>query len=665
MRNQKVLFILICFLLINTSTQFSVFAGEQWQKITTNNFTLIGNGNDKKIKKVGIKLEQFREAIQRIDANLSADSHIPTTVIVFKDNESFHRFKPVNSNGEITDWVAGYFQAGIDVNYIALSFESKNADAFQTIFHEYTHNLIDTNYGRKNVPTWFGEGLAEYYDQFKVQNDQTVKFGGRNESHLTVLRDNDFIPLEKFFNTDYETLRLQSQAGANVYYAQAWALMHYFIRGEKGKRKPQLDKFIGLLIGKKDLKESFKESFNMSFDDLESKVSTYFKIRKFYFTKKRFVEKLTANIKTSNTKLTNAEVEAYFGDLFYQRKLFTQAEIHIQKALKTNPNLSLANSTLGLIRMKQGRFNEASLYIERSINSNIENYLIYYRYAFFLSRDAASFNSLITTYSDERTLQMRNALSKAIALHPSFPDSYQLLGFINLVRNENFDQGIKQIKKALSLTPKNHYYKINLAQIYLRKKDFVNAENILNSLVKNANDEEIITRANNILNSINRIKNETVSQNVGDNFVKELESYSSAINTKNSPRALTEAELEKNRQRTENEAISEVLLKPKRGQKRIVGQISKVVCKNNKVIFEMFLDNQTTKYQSKNLQKLLMKTYTAEMSGVEFDCGFRNDEVLAVLIYQPTKGVTTEILGEVISIEFVSRDFELVNSLTH
>ena len=663
MKNQKVFFILICFLFINISTQFSVYGSEQWQKIKTSNFTLIGNGTEKKITNVGIKLEQFREAVQRIEPKLSSDSHIPTTVLVFKDNESFHKFKPVNANGEITDWVAGYFQAGIDVNYIALSFESKNADAFQTIFHEYTHNLIDTNYGRKNVPMWFGEGLAEYYDQFKVLDDKTVKFGERNESHLRVIRENDWIPLDKFFTTNYETLRLQTQAEANIFYAQAWAYMHYFLRGRKGKVRPQLDKFIELLIEKKDLQDSFKQSFNMTFEELEAKVDTYFKIRKYYYTRKKFDERLTENIKITNAKLSNSDVEAYLGDLFYQRKLFSKAEFHIQNALKLNPNSSLANSTLGSIHMRQGDYVKAREYFEKSINSEVNNYLVYYRYAFFLSRDAASFGKQIKTYTDQTTQNMRNALNKSIKLNPNFPDSYQLSGFINLVRNEKFDEGIELFKKAISITPNNDFYRINLAQIYLRKQDFENSKLVAIDLVSKTDNDEIKLRANELLDKIKQINNKANSDLLKDNIIKNETEYFNARNLTNSPPALTKAELERNRTITENEAISEVLLKPKMFEKRIVGQISNVICKKNKVIFELFLDNETKLFQSKNLKSLLMKTYTAEMSGAEVNCGFKNNKIRAVLIYRLTGNSSSGVLGEIISIEFVPKDFEIIRDI--
>ena len=79
---------------------------------------------------------------------------MPTTVIVFKNDDSYRPFKP-NEN------TAGYFQPGPDVNYITLKLGKElgsEQDPFTIIFHEYTHLLVKNTSG--NVPTWFNEGLA-------------------------------------------------------------------------------------------------------------------------------------------------------------------------------------------------------------------------------------------------------------------------------------------------------------------------------------------------------------------------------------------------------------------------------------------------------------------------------------------------------------------------
>lgn len=663
MRNQRVFIILTFFLFINLALQFSVLGSENWYKVKTSNFTLIGNTDKEQIKKVGIKLEQFRESLRRLVPHLRNDSPISTTVIVFKDNQSFHPYKPLNDKGQITEWVSGYFQSGLDINYIAIAFGRKDEDSYQTIFHEYTHYLIDYNLRRSNIPPWYGEGLAEFYDKFTVEKDRVVKIGGRNDEHIKILKANGLIPLDKFFQTDYKTLRLYNKFRANLFYAQSWALMHYFIRADQGRRKTQIELFLKLIMQKQKPAEAFKQAFDMNYEDLERKLSQHIKTGNLNAVATDFNDKLTNGMKVSQTSITLSEVEANLGDLLYQRARFSQAEDHLKKALQINPDQSFANSTLGLVRLKQKRFAEAEKYMKRAIKFVEQDYLIFFRYAFFLSRETVSINNYISSYTDERTRKMKAALNKSISLNPVFPESYNLLGFINLVRNENIDEGITHFKKALEISPGKQNYLLNIAELYLRQQEFEKAKIIAENITRNPDTEIYQNRAELILRRIKRIENEyaSVTKDALSSDTFNVNKKDTA--TKNS-KALTEEELERNRKQTESEAISEVLRRPKIGEIRIVGKILDITCSNNRVIITISTENELMKLKSADFKRLRLMTYIKEMRGVEFGCGTFQKEVMAVLTYKPIGEVEDRIVGEVVAIEFVPDDFVLAINQT-
>src|SRR5438270_5515257 len=133
---------------------FPASAKETWTSVRSKNFYLVGNASDSDIRKVATRLEQFRDVFLRLFNQVKLNSTTPTTVIVFKSDDSFRPFKPGPN-------IAGYFQPGPDVNYIALTTEQAGAnDPFSVIFHEYVHLLVNDSIG--SVPLWFNEGLAEY-----------------------------------------------------------------------------------------------------------------------------------------------------------------------------------------------------------------------------------------------------------------------------------------------------------------------------------------------------------------------------------------------------------------------------------------------------------------------------------------------------------------------
>src|SRR5215211_1206664 len=183
----------VLFLLLAVSQQ-PVIAKDTWVSVRTKNFLMLGNASEKDIRKVGLKLEQFREVFTRLFPRMKFNTPVPTTVIVFKSDSSYAPFKPRSNT-------AGYFQAGPDVNYITLTTELRGEqDPFSVIFHEYTHLLVENTFD--NAPVWFNEGLAEYYSTFSITDDQKVVLGIPIGSHVYRLRDSQMLPLKTLFAVD-------------------------------------------------------------------------------------------------------------------------------------------------------------------------------------------------------------------------------------------------------------------------------------------------------------------------------------------------------------------------------------------------------------------------------------------------------------------------------
>jgi len=196
-----------------------VVAKDTWVSVRSRNFLLVGNAAEKDIRNVAIRLEQFREVYSRLFPAAKLDSAVPTTVVVFKSDKSFKPFKPGTN-------LAGFFQAGQDVNYIALTTETSGAqDPFQVIFHEYTHLLVQNTVG--DAPSWFNEGLAEYYSTFTMADDQKVELGRPIANHVFRLRDSKMLPLKTLFQVDQLSPYYNERDKQTIFYAQSWALVHY------------------------------------------------------------------------------------------------------------------------------------------------------------------------------------------------------------------------------------------------------------------------------------------------------------------------------------------------------------------------------------------------------------------------------------------------------
>ncbi len=462
----------LCLLL--AVSQHTVIAKDSWISVRTKNFYLIGNGGEKDVRNVGLKLEQFREVFTRLFPNMRFNTPVPTTVVVFKSHDSYAPFKPGPN-------IAGYFQPGSDVNYITLTTEvrrlpdqfsvSGQQDAFSIIFHEYTHLLVENTFA--DVPLWFNEGLAEYYSTFSITDDQKVRLGTPIGTHVLLLRQSKMLPLRTLFKVDHKSPHYNESNKQGIFYAQSWALMHYLIIGKAGKVE-QLGKFMELLIAKTPLEQAFQQAFGTSMEVMEKELRDYVKKDRYNVLDGHFENKIELDTTNQAAPLTEAEALGYLGDLLAHSRR-KDAYTYLEKALKLDPNLGMAHASLGMLYFYEGKVKEAQASLERAVAANSQNYLAHYYYAFTLSRGGESING----FTPEVAAKIREHLQKAIALRPDYPEPYSLLAFVSVITGQGLDEAIASMKRVLSISPGRHDFMNMLAQLYMRKQDFKAARPLL------------------------------------------------------------------------------------------------------------------------------------------------------------------------------------------
>ncbi len=294
---------------------------------------------------------------------------VPTTVIVFKNDSSYGPFKP-NAN------TAGYFQSGDDVNYITLTAESRGQqDPFTVIFHEYTHLLVNNTLG--NIPTWFSEGLAEYYSTVNIADDQKVTLGTPIGSHIYLLREKKMLPLRTLFQIDQKSPYYNEREKQSIFYAESWALVHYLILGNGGVRSNKVGAFVDAMGRNVPMEEAFQQSFSMTFESMEKELKDYIKNDRYPVMNGHFERKLGANVDMQVAPISEAQAQAYLGDLLLHSNR-TEAESYLQKALSLDPDLPMAHASLGMLRVRQGRADEARRSLERAVAADSQNYLTHY-----------------------------------------------------------------------------------------------------------------------------------------------------------------------------------------------------------------------------------------------------------------------------------------------
>ncbi len=636
----------------------STLAKDTWINVRSKNFNLIGNASEKDIRAVATKLEQFRETFRLLFAGLKFTNAIQTNVVVFKNSSSFKPFKPKRADGKADEWLAGYFQSGEDVNYIAISTEGEKEDTYGIIFHEYVHYMVDTNFGKSDVPPWFNEGLAEYYQTFQIKEDQKVLLGNLQDNHLALLQSNKMIPLRQFFGIDNYSLHQNGNHSRSIFYAQAWALIHYLIQANHGANRENMGKFLALVMRRVEPETALKQAFGYDYPTMEKELQKYVGQRTFVGTMITLKEKLVFDADITTAALSDAEANAYLGDLLYHTHEFADAEKQLQTALSLDENSSLANTSMGLVKMRQHKFPEAKSYLEKAVASGQRNHYAYYNYAYVLSRENMDEFNYVSSFPAEKAEKMRAALKKSIEINPEFAESYRLLGFINVVNDENLDEALTYLKKGLALKPGDQDYLLTIAQIYARQAKFKDASMIAQKILDTAGDDAKRQRAQSVLSMVQQMEQAKAYDN-------DIEKRNQAAGSGRpvlvrSSKPLTQEEIDRLQKQHANVTMNKLIEKPAEGEKQSVGYFQKVACAKGEIVYTFKTESEILTLAGKDFAGLKLLALTPEANELAFGCAVKAENILTAITYRPAKDSKSG--ATLSSIAFVPGTFKLMSA---
>ncbi|HKQ75970.1 MAG TPA: tetratricopeptide repeat protein [Blastocatellia bacterium] len=391
---------ILCLVILATVKPARTFAAkEQWAKVVSSNFIIISDAGEGEAQKVAAMLEQFRHTTLAILPQLKTKAAVPTKVFHFRSHDSFRAFKP-KYKGKVMGAVNGYFFGDGDQSFIALTTDAGGGQAYEVIFHEYQHFILSNIL--PNAPLWLDEGLAEFYSAFEPRFEGREVLLGRSPArHVLALRKATLMPFEKLFSIDTGSPEYNEAKKAGLFYAQSWALAHYLMLGNNGKRQPQFTRFINSLGKGQPVEESFRQAFQADYQTIEKELQDYIASYMFPATIYDFPEGLSFTKGIRSVALSREEAEFHLGDLLFNFGRFSEAEPRLQKAAEKDANCAECQIALGALRFRQRRYPEAKKYLQAGLSLDPQNYRGHHIYANLL-REEGSYDDAIKAY--ERAL---------------------------------------------------------------------------------------------------------------------------------------------------------------------------------------------------------------------------------------------------------------------
>jgi tetratricopeptide (TPR) repeat protein len=465
-----------------------------WLEVRTANFTFFSGASEKRTLEIARKLERFRAVLRQVYKKLEVNAPVPTVIYVFEDDASLTPYKS-RFEGKPVE-LLGYFFGHRDGNYIVMN-GKRGSDPLNTIYHEYIHYFLNNNLA--GLPTWFNEGLAEFYSTF-VADEQTAQIGQYVEGHVLFLRENPLLPLRDLFAIDTRSKDYNEGDRRGAFYAQSWALVHYLLRG-KPERRPELVKFLDRIAQGAGPDEAFAASFASTTKELESELRGYVQQERFLFTLVKLRE-LGVDESVKVAPMSREDVLARLGDLLahFGPDRAGEAERHFQEAINTNPSHAPSHAGLGYLRHEAERHDDAVAHFEKALAGGQDDYLTNFRFGeALLDRNQPSGGAARGGGAPADLERARDLFVKAIKGNPGFGEAYVSCSRTFSQGGADRDRAIKLLEAARILLPSRPDVVVNLAFLHAAKGDLPRARHLVERVLARMGEPGALAAARDFL----------------------------------------------------------------------------------------------------------------------------------------------------------------------
>ena len=300
--------VLLCLLVMTTETEADTVRDKQmtWGRgflqevpgapASTTHFEIYTDVADAKtIVNIGQNLESTYAVIARALARTgkTLPENDKTAVFVYGSRGSFNAFRrQLGIPGE--SFVGLYFPTGV----LAFTMEVDTIGALRSaMIHEATHAYLGalSRAGRIDLPLWLNEGFATYVDHSEVKDGDMILgsragwssyIAGGTRFHETSLakvgaktiraaaKKNQLIPTERLLRAGPDEFYGEK---APLYYAQAWALVHFLIHGQEGWDTERFPSVIQRVVEGQPARDAVRIVYGLDGERLDAAYVEYLK----------------------------------------------------------------------------------------------------------------------------------------------------------------------------------------------------------------------------------------------------------------------------------------------------------------------------------------------------------------------------------------------------
>jgi tetratricopeptide (TPR) repeat protein len=426
-----------------------------WIEVKTPHFRVYCDGGRSAARDVALQMERMREVFRQAFPGLRIDPPSPIAVLAVRNAREMREVEPAAYLGRGKLTLGGYFQRtpGRDLVLLRLS-APYDSHPYRIIYHEYTH--LVTSRGKVPLPVWLSEGLAEFYESTVIRGDD-VALGQPERFNLELLRRQPLIPLPTLFAVDQSSPYYHEQDKGSIFYAESWALTHYFMLRRPQRNSRDLARYLVLLRQGQDPVTAAAHAFG-DLAALQKRLHGYIHQLSYHYLHERL--KITVDPKYFTVApLPLPEADAVRGEYLAWNGRYAAAASMLHAVLLQDPGNARALASLGWIAYRQHRYPAAAQRFRQAVARAPGDFFDQYYAGMLLLRQLP--------LSPAQTARAAANLQAAIRLNPRFAPAYDDLAVLYADSHRHLNQADRLELQAITLDPANFDYRINTAAILI------------------------------------------------------------------------------------------------------------------------------------------------------------------------------------------------------
>jgi tetratricopeptide (TPR) repeat protein len=414
-------------------------ADDTWLFGKTDDFEIASSASERRTKMVIEVLQLVQAVFKQVSPNLTGSTSRRLRIIICKDDKTMDSFAPLYNDKPKE--LGGMFNRDFEGGFILINLDGNFESSKSIIYHEFIHFL--SNNRKLRLPPWLSEGVAEVFSTIEPTSKNRVVLGNPPYGNVNVLRDSKMIPLERLFRVSHASPEYNSDDhGRGTFYAQSWALVHYFMFGSTDLPNDAYQRFIEVI--KKEYyvsEERFIEIFGIGYQELEKRLDRYIRTGR-YFMAKPDKPEIEGTDSLVLTKGVSGEDYLTIGSIRLSTRGQAAAAGYLLSAYESLPESADASAYMGYLNFRNEDYKAAAEYLSEAVEKGTDSPATHLWCAIAKYRTLNPDGSLTARNLDlKTTVEIMKLLFKARELGESRPELYQTIGRVWINSSTTLTEG--------------------------------------------------------------------------------------------------------------------------------------------------------------------------------------------------------------------------------